>query len=73
MATAARLSEQSGCPFAGRTMALRRRPVRIVDGQPEVGYASMYGIISCHRGDRPGPDHREVRQWPRAQLHEREE
>jgi len=20
----------------------------------------MYGIISCHRGDHPGPDHREV-------------
>ena len=41
-------------------MVLRRRPARIVVGQPEGGYTSMYGIISCHRGDHPGPDHREV-------------
>ena len=41
-------------------MVLRRQPVRIVDGQPESGYASMYEIICCDCGDHPRLDYREV-------------
>jgi hypothetical protein len=42
------------------TVALRRQPVRIVDGQPESGYTTMYEIICCDCGDHPSLDYRDV-------------
>ncbi len=41
-------------------MVLRRQPVRIVDGQPEGGYTSMFELICCDCGDHPERDYREV-------------
>jgi hypothetical protein len=43
------------------TVVLRRQPVRIVDGQPEGGYSSLFEIICCDCGDHPDLDYREVR------------
>ena len=42
------------------TLALRRRPARIVDGQPEGGYTDAYELICCDCGDDPDLDYREV-------------
>ena len=42
------------------TAVLRRRPARIVDGQPEGGYTSMYEIVCCDCGDHPDLDYRDV-------------
>ena len=42
------------------TVALRRQPPRIVDGQPKNGDTSMYEIICCDCGDNPGLDYDEV-------------
>ena len=38
----------------------RRQSARIVDGQPEDGYTSMFEIICCDRGDHPDRDYPEV-------------
>ncbi len=38
----------------------RRQPARIVDGQPEDGYTSMFKIICYDCGDHPDRDYREV-------------
>ena len=42
------------------TVVLRRRPVRIVDGRAEGGYADEFEIVCCDCGDDPGLDYREV-------------
>ena len=42
------------------TVVLRRQPVRLVDGQPEGGYSSLFEIICCDCGDHPDLDYREV-------------
>jgi hypothetical protein len=44
----------------GWTVVLRRRPVRIVHGQPEGGYTDDFEIICCDCGDDPDLDYREV-------------
>ena len=44
----------------GWTVVLRRRPARIVGGQPEGGYGDAFEIICCHCGDDPDLDYREV-------------
>jgi hypothetical protein len=40
------------------TVVLRRRPVRIVDGQPADGYTDVFEIICCDCGDDPSLDYR---------------
>jgi hypothetical protein len=47
-------------PTQDWTVVLRRQPVRIVDGQPEGGYTSMFELICCDCGDDPEQDYREV-------------
>jgi hypothetical protein len=42
------------------TAILRRRPVRIVAGRPEGGYASSFEVICFDCGDDPCRDYREV-------------
>ena len=42
------------------TAILRRQPVRIVDGQPEGGYTSMFEVICCDCGDDPDLAYRDV-------------
>lgn len=42
------------------TVVLRRRPVRIVEGQPDGGYTDEYEIVCCDCGDDPGLDYRQV-------------
>ncbi len=44
----------------GLTGPGRRQQVRIVYGQPEGGYTSMFEIICCDCGDHPDPDYRDV-------------
>ncbi len=41
-------------------MVLRREPVRIVAGQPDGGYTSLFEITYCYRGDHPDLVYREV-------------
>jgi hypothetical protein len=53
-------------PRGGWTLVLRRRPARIVEGQPEGGYSDAYEIICCDCGDDPDQDYREVS--PKLQL-----
>ena len=47
-------------PRHGWTTVLRRRPVRIVDGEPEGGYTRAFEIICCECGDDPDLDYRHV-------------
>jgi hypothetical protein len=47
-------------PGANWTLVLRRRPARIVQGQPEGGYTDAYELICCDCGDDPDLDYREV-------------
>jgi hypothetical protein len=42
------------------TAVLRRQPVRIIDGQPEGGYTSMFEVICCDCGDDPDLVYRDV-------------
>jgi hypothetical protein len=42
------------------TAVLRRRPVRIAEGEPRDGYTDLYEIICCDCGDHPYLDYREV-------------
>jgi hypothetical protein len=44
----------------GWTVVLRRQPARIVAGQPEGGYSSMFEIVCCYCGDHPDLDYRDV-------------
>lgn len=44
----------------GRTVVLRRQPVRIVEGQAEGGYTDAYELVCCDCGDHPGLGYREV-------------
>ena len=44
----------------GWTVVLRRQPGRIVGGQPEGDYSSMFEIVCCYCGDHPDLDYREV-------------
>jgi hypothetical protein len=44
----------------GWTVVLRRRPARIVAGQPVGGYSSMFEIVCCYCGDHPDLDYRDV-------------
>ena len=44
----------------GWTVVLRRQPARIVEGQPEGGYSSMFEIVCCYCGDHPDLDYRDV-------------
>ena len=49
-----------GWPVTTRlTGSGRRQPARVVDGQPEGGYTSMFEII-CYCGDHPDRGYREV-------------
>jgi len=41
-------------------VVLRRRPVRIVAGEPEGGYTDVFEIVCCECGDDPDLDYREV-------------
>jgi hypothetical protein len=47
-------------PLHGWTTVLRRQPARIVEGQAEGGYTSVFEIICCDCGDDPGLDYRKV-------------
>ena len=47
-------------PGRGWTTVLRRQPVRIVEGQPEGGYTSVFEIVCCDCGDDPDLDYRDV-------------
>jgi len=47
-------------PGPGWTVVLRRRPARIVAGQPQGGYTSAFEIVCCYCGDDPELDYREV-------------
>jgi hypothetical protein len=47
-------------PGLNWTAVLRRRPVRIVEGQPLGGYTDLYEIICCACGDHSYLDYREV-------------
>jgi hypothetical protein len=49
-----------GRPGLDWTVVLRRQPARIVTGQVEGGYTSMFEIICRDCGDDPGLDYREV-------------
>ncbi len=42
------------------TVVLRRRPVRIIGGQPAGGYTDTYEIVCCDCGDHPELDYREI-------------
>jgi hypothetical protein len=48
------------------TVVLRRRPARIVEGQPQGGYTEAFEVICCYCGDHPYLDYREVS--PELQL-----
>ncbi len=47
-------------PGDGWTVVLRRRPARMMEGQPEGGYTDLFEIICCDCGDHPDLDRREV-------------
>jgi hypothetical protein len=47
-------------PGQGWTVALRRRPARIVRGRAEGGYTERFEIVCCDCGDDPDLDYREV-------------
>ena len=47
-------------PGHGWTVVLRRQPVRMVEGQPDGGYADVYELICCDCGDDPDLDYRQV-------------
>lgn len=49
-----------GHPGLDWTVVLRRRPARLVAGEPEGDYADMFELICCACGDDPGLDYREV-------------
>ncbi len=49
-----------GQPGPGWTLVLRRQPIRIVDGQPQGGYADVYELICCYCDDDPDLDYRHV-------------
>jgi hypothetical protein len=42
------------------TVVLRRRPVRIVAGEPEGGYTDEYEVVCCECGDDPDLDYCQV-------------
>ena len=42
------------------TVVLRRRPVRMVEGQPEGGWTDDFEIVCCDCGDDPDLDYREL-------------
>jgi len=44
----------------GWTLVLRRQPIRIVDGEPQGGYADVYELICCYCHDDPDLDYRHV-------------
>ena len=47
-------------PGDGRTVVLRRRPARIVEGRLEGGYTDTFEIVCCDCGDHPDLDYCEV-------------
>jgi hypothetical protein len=47
-------------PRHGWTTVLRRQPPRIVGGQAEGGYTSVFEIVCCDCGDHPDLDYGEV-------------
>jgi hypothetical protein len=47
-------------PGGGRTVVLRRRPARIVEGRLEGGYTGTFEIICGDCGDHPDLDYCEV-------------
>ena len=49
-----------GRPGVDWTVVLRRRPARLVAGEPEGGYTDMFEVICCYCGDDPDLDYREV-------------
>jgi hypothetical protein len=53
-----------GQPRLGWTTVLRRQPGRLVEGQTEGGYTSVFEIIRCGCGDDPGLDYCEVSPGP---------
>jgi hypothetical protein len=48
-------------PAKDRMVVLRRQPVRIVGGQPDGSYTSLFEVICCYRGDHPDLVYCEVR------------
>jgi hypothetical protein len=52
--------DDQGEPGHGWTVVLRRRPVRMVDRQPEGGYTDDFKIICCDCGDDPDLDYSQV-------------
>ena len=44
----------------GWTVVLRRRPVRIVEGQVQGGYTDAFEIICCDCGDHPDLDYQDA-------------
>ena len=51
------------------TVVLRRQPVRMVNGQPDGGYTSMFELICPDCGDHPDLEYSEVPprlQWLRG-------
>jgi hypothetical protein len=59
----------AGQPGHGRTAFVRRRPVRIVDGRFEAGYAGAFELICPDCGDNPYVDYFELParlQWLRG-------
>ena len=49
-----------GQPGPGWTLVPRRQPIRIAGALPQGGYADVYELICCYRGDGPGLDYRHV-------------
>jgi len=49
-----------GQPRPDWTVVLRRRPVRIVAGEPQGGYTDVFEIVCCECGDDPDLDYRDV-------------
>jgi len=54
------LVSSAGPAGLGWTVVLRRQPARIVEGQPEGGYTTMFEIVCCYCGDHPDLDYRDV-------------
>jgi len=52
--------EAGGQAGPGWTVVLRRQPTSVVGGQPQGGYADVFELICCERGDDPDLDYRDV-------------
>ena len=50
-----------GPPRLDWTVVLRRRPARIVAGEPQAGYMDVFEIVCCKCGDDPDLDYGRAR------------